>query len=142
MKCAYLLLYEKDSVDSVPQMKAESIPLLFVTEGFWDLLFEMVVLSLQNAYQNQILSEKLLENTSIVSFRKFSLLRLLTIQSLLPLFRFFRFSLASLSAADFTWATLPSAPKRQSSPTSSPFFKSSCVLRPIVGFGAVRCCSS
>ena len=69
MKCAYLLLYEKDAIESTVERKAESIPLLFITEGFWDLFFEVIVLSLQNAFQNRILGEKLLESTSIVSFR-------------------------------------------------------------------------
>lgn len=71
MKCAYILLYEKDSVDALVQNQTESIPPLFLTEGFWDLIFQMVALSLQNAYQSRVLSEKLLENTSIIAFRTF-----------------------------------------------------------------------
>ena len=39
MKCAYLLLYEKDAIESISERKSESIPLLFITEGFWDLFF-------------------------------------------------------------------------------------------------------
>ena len=63
------MLYEKDAIESTVEKKTESIPLLFITEGFWDLFFEVIVLSLQNAFQSRILGEKLLESTSIVSFR-------------------------------------------------------------------------
>lgn len=99
MKCAYLLLYEKDAIESTVEKKTESIPLLFITEGFWDLFFEVIVLSLQNAFQNRILSEKLLESTSIVSFRWIFLFSF-TFQSLLPPFESFPSSFNSLSIAN------------------------------------------
>ena len=99
MKCAYLLLYEKDAIESTVEKKTESIPLLFITEGFWDLFFEVIVLSLQNAFQSRILGEKLLESTSIVSFRWIFLFSL-TIQSLLPPFESFPSSFNSLSIAN------------------------------------------
>lgn len=110
MKCAYLLLYEKDAIESISERKTESIPLLFITEGFWDLFFEVIVLSLQNASQNRILSEKLLESTSIVSFRRLFLTFSFTVQLLLPRFESFHSSFNNHSIAGFISTKLPDPP--------------------------------